>query len=182
MSDPDTRPQSAAASPAPAPIAIPPALLERCFAHGKETYPEEACGYLTGPEDRAGALSEAHSIPNIQNRMHAEDPETYPRTAREAYFLDPKVRLPLERRLRAEGRAIRVIYHTHPNVGAYFSAEDQRKALMPNGDPIMPGVVYLVCGVTGGEPDGAILAWWDEAGRTWREHRILPQRHPASSQ
>lgn len=162
---------------AKAPIAVPADVLRQCYAHGQATYPEEACGYLSGPEAEPGALTEVHPIPNIQNRMHAEDPETYPRTAREAYFLDPKVRLPLERRLRADGRALRVIYHTHPDVGAYFSAEDQRKALMPNGDPVMPGVLYLVCGVTHGQPDGAILAWWDEAERAWKEARVDPPRY-----
>jgi proteasome lid subunit RPN8/RPN11 len=162
-----------------APITIPADLLRQCFAHGQETYPEEACGYLSGPEAQAGVLTAAHPIPNIQNRMHAEDPETYPRTAREAYFLDPKVRLPLERRLRAEGRALRVIYHTHPDVGAYFSAEDKRKAVLPNGDPLMPGVIYLVCGITRREPDGAILAWWDEAERAWKEAQVEPPRHIA---
>jgi proteasome lid subunit RPN8/RPN11 len=153
------------------PVTLPAALLQHCFEHGRQTYPEEACGYLSGPESAAGALTKAHPIPNIQNRMHAEDPQTYPRTAREAYFLDPKVRLPLERRLRAEGRALRVIYHTHPDVGAYFSAEDQRKALW-NGEPLFPGVVYLVCGVTNGKPDGAILAWWDVESRQFRVERV----------
>lgn len=159
--------------PHAAPIAVPKHLLDQCFAHGAETWPEEACGYLSGPEAAAGAITDGHPIPNIQNRMHAEDPVTYPREATEAYFLDPKVRLPLERRLRAEQRAIRVIYHTHPDVGAYFSAEDQRKALW-NGEPLFPGVYYLVCGVTKRQPDGAILAWWDEATKAWNEHQVLP--------
>src|SRR5262245_20931972 len=102
MADPKAESPVRSAATAPAPIAIPARLLEQCFAHGAETWPEEACGYLTGPEAEAGAVTEGHPIPNIQNRMHAEDPQTYPREAKEAYFLDPKVRLPLERRLRAE--------------------------------------------------------------------------------
>ena len=150
-------------SEAETPIAIPAPLLRACFEHGRQTYPEEACGYLTGPENDPRLLDQAHPIPNVQQRLHEEDPVTYPRTAREAYFLDPKVRLPLERRLRAEGQALRVIYHTHPDVGAYFSEEDQRKALW-NGEPLFPGVIYLVCGVRKGEPDGAVCAWWDAAG------------------
>lgn len=160
-----------------APIAIPPELLRHCYAHGKETYPEEACGYLSGPESESGALTEAHAIPNILTRLHGEDPERYPRTGKDGYFLDPKVRLPLERRLRTEQRALRVIYHTHPDVGAYFSAEDQKQATW-NGEPLFPGVIYLVCGVTRGEPDGAILAWWDDATKGWQEFRIEAATHP----
>jgi adenylyltransferase/sulfurtransferase len=149
------------------PIVIPVPLLRACFDHGRRTYPEEACGFLTGPDGDAGTLTAAHAIPNVQQRLHTEDPATYPRTAREAYFLDPKVRLPLERRLREEGQAVRVIYHTHPDVGAYFSEEDQRKALW-NGEPLFPGLVYLVCGIKGGEPDGAICAWWDASSRLFQ--------------
>ena len=56
------------------PITIPPALLQRCFAHGAETYPEEGCGVLSGPAGDAETLEGWHPIPNILNRMHAEDP------------------------------------------------------------------------------------------------------------
>jgi adenylyltransferase/sulfurtransferase len=153
-------------------LTIPEALLQQCFEHGRQTYPEEACGYLSSGSAAPDTLLEVHPIPNIQNRMHAEDPVTYPRQAHEAYFLDPKVRLPLERRLRGEGREVRVIFHTHPDVGAYFSEEDRRKAVW-NGEPLFPGVVYLVCGIKAGAPggavpDGAVLAWWDAAAKDFR--------------
>jgi adenylyltransferase/sulfurtransferase len=157
--------------PVTAPLTIPADLLRQCFEHGRQTYPDEACGYLSGPESEPGALTEAHPIPNIQNRKHAEDPQTYPRTAREGYILDPSVCLALTKRFRNEGRALRVIYHTHPDVGAYFSAEDQLKALWNGQFPIEPGVIFLVCGVKHGEPDGAILAWWTDG--KWEEHRII---------
>ena len=98
------------------------------------------------------------------NRMHAEDPQRYPRTAAEGYFMDPAEMMRLERSLAAQGRAVKVIVHSHVDVGAYFSQEDKTRALWA-GEPLLPGIVYLVCGVQARQPDGAILDWFDEATR-----------------
>ncbi|HEX9844325.1 MAG TPA: M67 family metallopeptidase [bacterium] len=145
------------------PLTIPPALLERCFAHGAGTYPEEGCGVLSGPAGSA-AVDGYHPVPNILNRMHAEDPERYPRTGSDGYFMDPAEMMRLEKALAREGRAVKVIFHSHVDVGAYFSQEDKTRALWA-GEPLLPGMVYLVCGVKARQPDGAILAWFDEAAR-----------------
>ncbi|HUJ74582.1 MAG TPA: M67 family metallopeptidase [bacterium] len=143
-------------------LSIPSALLEQCFAHGAETYPEEACGVLHGPLSDAMRLVAAQRLPNILNQLHVEDPERYPRTAAEGYVIDPQALFRLEQRLKGQGQAVRVIYHTHVDVGAYFSEEDKRRALWA-GQPLLPGVVYLVCGVKARRPDGAVLAWFDDA-------------------
>lgn len=143
-----------------APITIPPALLQRCFAHGVGTYPEEGCGALSGPAGDAETLDGWHPIPNILNRMHAEDPERYPRTAAQGYYMDPAEMMRLEKRLAAEGQKVKVIFHTHVDVGAYFSEEDKQRALWA-GEPLLPGMVYLVCGIKERAPDGAILAFFD---------------------
>jgi proteasome lid subunit RPN8/RPN11 len=148
-------------------LKIPGKLLSLCFEHGRECYPEEACGVLSGPESDGGALTEAHRLPNVLNQLHGEDPQRYPRTAREGYVMDPQAHLRLERRLRAEGRSVKVLYHSHADVGAYFSAEDRQRALW-DGQPLYPGTAYLVCGIKQGQPDGAILAWYDEAARDWQ--------------
>lgn len=142
---------------------IPQAVLALCFAHGAETYPEEGCGVLSGPKE-ANVADTFHPIPNILNRLHAEDPERYPRTAAEGYVLDPEVHVRLERDLQAQGREIKVIVHSHVDVGAYFSQEDKDRATWA-GEPLLPGMVYLVCGVKARAPDGAILAYFDEAQR-----------------
>lgn len=145
------------------PLTIPPALLERCFAHGAGTYPEEGCGVLSGPAG-SDAVDGYHPVPNILNQMHAEDPERYPRTGSDGYFMDPAEMMRLEKALAREGRAVKVIFHSHVDVGAYFSQEDKTRALWA-GEPLLPGMVYLVCGVKARQPDGAILAWFDEAAR-----------------
>ena len=143
------------------PLPIPSHLLEKCFAHGRETYPEEGCGVLSGPIGAGETLDGVHPVPNILNRMHHEDPERYPRNAANGYLMDPAEMMRLEKRFSAEGRRIKVIFHSHVDVGAYFSEEDITRALWA-GAPILPGVSYLVCGIKNQAPDGAIIAWFDE--------------------
>ena len=145
------------------PLTIPQHLLQQCFAHGAGTYPEEGCGLLSGPAE-GDAVDGYHPIANILNQMHAEDPQRYPRTGVDGYFMDPREMMRLERELAKQGRRVKVIFHTHVDVGAYFSAEDKTRALWA-GEPLLPGMVYLVCGVKQRQPDGAILAWFDDAAK-----------------
>jgi adenylyltransferase/sulfurtransferase len=152
-------------------IPIPPHLLRRCFDHGEATYPEEGCGVLSGPLQGDG-LDEFHPVANILNPLHEEEPERYPRTAREGYVLDPAVMVRLEKELAAKGRKVKVIVHSHVDVGAYFSEEDKQRALWA-GEPLLPGVVYLVCGVRDRRPDGAVLAYFDPAVRDFRTVEVL---------
>ena len=145
------------------PIVIPPHLLKACFEHGAGTYPDEGCGVLSGPAE-GDALDAFYPVENIINRLHAEDPKGYPRTAREGYVLDPGRMMKLERELSAKGHRVKVILHSHVDVGAYFSEEDRKRATWA-GEPMLPGIVYLVCGVKDKRPDGAILAYFDASLR-----------------
>ena len=154
---------------------IPQELLRLCFEEGALRYPEEACGLISGPVSDPEALGEFHPIANQLNRMHDLDPERYPRTAREGYYLDPMTLLKLERSLKERGQEVRVIFHSHPDVGAYFSEEDRQRALW-DGHPVYPGVQYLVCGIQAGRPDGAILATFDEEKGNFHVSKVLPAR------
>ena len=116
---------------------IPRAVLEAIYAHARETYPEECCGFVMG----AGA----RRVENRQNELHARDPDRFPRDARTAYNMGPKDIRALEDSLKT-AQPVRIIYHSHCNVGAYFSAEDKRAATW-DGDPLFPGVDYLVVDV-----------------------------------
>src|SRR5919109_5071796 len=53
--------------------------------HAQETFPEECCGVVLS----AGGLDYIYRLKNIQNKLHALDPLTYPRTAAIAYAMDP---------------------------------------------------------------------------------------------
>ncbi len=136
---------------------IPEEILAECHAHGVDAYPEETCGFITGNRDDPNSLEAVWPMRNIMNELHEKDPAQYPRTARDGYVIDPLEQLKLERSLKKEGKEIKVIYHSHPDVGAYFSEKDKEDALW-NGKARYPGVKFLVCGTTRGKPDGAIIA------------------------
>ena len=60
--------------------------LEEIAQHAQETFPEECCGVIFND----GAVDRVHRLKNIQNQLHALDPQTYPRTAAIAYAMDYK--------------------------------------------------------------------------------------------
>jgi proteasome lid subunit RPN8/RPN11 len=123
------------------------AVLEAIYAHAREGYPEEVCGFIVGDD-------EAKRCENRQNALHTEDPVNFPRDAKTAYNLGAKDIFFLDRSLRSE-RPVRVIYHSHVEVGAYFSPEDVRAATY-EGEPLYP-VDYLVVDVRGDGVRGAKL-------------------------
>lgn len=117
---------------------IPRAVLEAIYAHAREGYPEEVCGFIVADD-------EARRCENRQNALHAEDPVHFPRDAKTAYNLGAKDIFFLDRSLRTD-RPVRAIYHSHVEVGAYFSPEDVRAATY-EGEPLYP-VDYLVVDVS----------------------------------
>lgn len=119
---------------------IPPAVLQVAFADAQRCYPEEACGLILGARGSL-ACDEARPCENQQNRLHARDPQTHTRDARTAYALGMRDLQLLDKSLGSE-RPVKVIYHSHVEVGAYFSEEDQRAATF-DGELIYP-VDYLV--------------------------------------
>ena len=112
-------------------------VLDAIYAHAREGYPEEVCGFIVGGD-------EARRCENRQNALHAEDPAAFPRDARTAYNLGARDIMFLDRSQKSE-RPVRVIYHSHVDVGAYFSAEDERAAVS-EGELLYP-VDYLVVDV-----------------------------------
>ncbi|MEC9068730.1 MAG: PLP-dependent transferase [SAR324 cluster bacterium] len=135
---------------------IPEQILAECHAHGVEAYPEESCGFIVGNLDDAESLETVHPMRNIMNELHEKDPEQYPRTGRDGYMIDPREHMKLERSLKKEGKQIKVIYHSHPDVGAYFSEKDKEDALW-NGNARYPGITFLVCATNQGKAGDAIL-------------------------
>lgn len=130
------------------PSSIDAACLARVFAHAKESYPRECCGYLHQSKDGQWSCVPCE---NQQDKLHALDPEQYPRDARTAYHIGGKELLNLVRSFDSE-TPVRVIYHSHPEGGAYFSSTDTKAALAA-GYP----VDYLVVDAQGGTPTLAKL-------------------------
>ncbi len=139
-------------------------LSETVFAtiaeHALETYPEECCGVILGGD----GSDEVHRLENIQNRLHATDPETFPRDARTAYTLDPKELEAVLERAESRGLTFKALYHSHPDHDAYFSAEDKACAT-PFGEPTYPETAQIVISVMDGKVGRvAVYAWDADAG------------------
>lgn len=143
-------------------------VLTEIFNHARETYPEECCGFLLGPQE-SDQVDEVRRCVNEQNRYHELDPQSFPRTAREAYYLGFKdLRFLLENT--ESTRPIKIIYHSHPDVGAYFSEKDTRDALGANPDtataPQYP-VDHVVIDAQSDQIAGAKLFRWNLAQRSF---------------
>ena len=126
-------------------IAYGPEIVARLVALCEADPAREACGFVVR---RAGAL---HVVPiaNVADRYHAADPAAFPRTSRDSYLMDPKDQLRVMRELDSWGGEIAAVWHSHVEVGAYFSAKDRADAVV-DGVQTVPGAEYLVLGVRGG--------------------------------
>jgi adenylyltransferase/sulfurtransferase len=110
-------------------------------AHAEQCYPRECCGFVV---EVAGEL---RFFP-VTNIAQGSD----------EYEMEPTEQLRAEQ----AGR-VAVIVHSHPDVGAYFSARDKDRALFEGKEPWYPGVQYLVVSVRNGRVDGGKLFTWDPA-------------------
>ncbi len=136
--------------------------LREIYRHAAAAYPDECCGFV-----RAGG--EVHRAVNDQDVLHAEDPVRWPQSAREAYCLAPDDLYALGMSFFTTDPAI-VVYHSHPDAGAYFSDKDVADAVR-DGRPVYD-VDHLVVGVERGRPTEAKLFRF-RAGRfdcVWSHH------------
>jgi proteasome lid subunit RPN8/RPN11 len=101
---------------------------ERLLAHARADAPVEACGYLGGSEiaDRCLPLKNMDASP-------------------EHFTFDPADQFAAVRTLRAEGRRVLAVYHSHPASPARPSQEDLRLL----GDPEL---LYAILSLAGPEP------------------------------
>lgn len=144
---------------------ITPSALQEIYAHARREYPKECCGIVFGPRG-ANVADRAQACRNIQDDLHAEDPEQFPRDAHTAYNFDAADIFKLQKSLRGDEPA-KIIYHSHPNVGAYFSDTDQAAAKMGD-EPAYP-VDYLVVDVQADAVRGSVQFAWDEAQKLYVE-------------
>lgn len=125
--------------------------LQHIFHHASCTYPEECCGFVF-------ADGTVHHGINIQTELNRRRPDIHTRTSANGYTFSVADSLIMNRSIRSSNPAT-VIYHSHPDVGAYFSHEDENKAMFM-GKPVYP-VAYLVVDVRTGRAKGAKLFQWN---------------------
>ena len=153
------------------PFRITRSALDRVSEHARQSYAteEEACGYLTGPGADASFCDQAVPLVNLANRYHAMDPETYPRTGKTYFLIDPLKFAKAVDASKQAGRPMRILYHSHLDVGAYFSETDAAAATMGGDKPSYDGLFYLVTSVRQGTVDDHKLFEWDPASKKFVE-------------
>lgn len=145
-------------------------VLARVDEEARESFAkdEESCGLLAGPAADPRLVDRILPMKNRANALHALDPETYPRTGHSYFDVDPlKVERAVEEGARA-GSPVKVLYHSHLDVGAYFSETDAAAATMA-GDAPTQDVAYLVTSVRAGVVDERKLFVWDPETRAFVE-------------
>jgi len=143
----------------------------RIRAQAAAEYPAECCGVLL---QRTASAADRRLIPcrNIQDELHAKDPVKHPRDSRTAYFIDPKDLLAIGR-MESQGFNVALIYHSHIDAGAYFSATDRQNALV-SGAPAYPDAVYVVVSVADGQVGEARAFVWDAAAKDFVATALEP--------
>lgn len=132
--------------------------------HAEDAYPSECCGVILD-----GARGEeVRRCTNIQDRLHREDPERYPRDSRIAYFMDPGDLYRVFKEAGERGAEIKAFYHSHPDHEAYFSEEDRQRG-MAWEEPLYPDTVYIVLSLFGGTVRGMKAFAWHPDTRNFAE-------------
>jgi proteasome lid subunit RPN8/RPN11 len=143
-------------------VIVTPEESEQIRSQAVREYPAESCGVILTRGDERRLMP----CRNVQNELHARDPERHPRDARTAYYIDPADLLKIGR-LEGEGFSVAVIYHSHIDAGAYFSDTDRRNALLGD-EPSYPTATYVVTSVMDGRVDAMAAFRWDAAQRDFR--------------
>ena len=140
----------------PQAVRIPDDQLRAIFAEARRAFPHECCGWTTDDGVRPCA--------NAQGTSGGDHPTAPERGAETAYVIAGADLLELARSLDGPNPP-RIIYHSHPNGRAYFSATDREVATSPWGDGPAYPVEHLVVGVDGARvTEAALFAWSDDAG------------------
>jgi len=138
--------------------------LDRIVDWVEGAYPEEGCGLVVSRDE--GDDIDVRPCENLADRYHELDPDEYPWTAEEFYVIDPMEFVRAER----QGESIEIVFHSHPDVGDYFSDADVDAATLPRDtdDELLeeahPGVRWLVISVRDGTADRASLFEFDDDG------------------
>ncbi|GIV58160.1 MAG: Mov34/MPN/PAD-1 family protein [Rhodothermaceae bacterium] len=129
------------------------AVLDAIREHGRDTYPEECCGFLLGTFAPEG--NRVVAVQRVPNRR-AEHRER-------RYTLAPEDYRHAERAARGLGLDVVGFYHSHPDHPARPSATDLAEATFP-------GYTYVIVAVRDGVP-ADLTAWSLAPDRS----RFLPE-------
>ncbi|TCO54369.1 EamA family transporter [Actinocrispum wychmicini] len=124
--------------------------LATIYEHAAREYPAEACGFV-----RTSAVT---CCQNVIDDLASQRPGDFERMSGTGYAFGASDLLDLGRSFDGDD-PVRIIYHSHPDVGAYFSDEDHRYAVV-DGVPVHP-VRHLVVDASGDGVRGSRLFEFD---------------------
>lgn len=133
-------------------------IIDEIYKHAVESYPDECCGVVIGK----GGTQAVHRCRNIQNELHAADPEAHPRDARTAYAINRAEADKIYAEARENGKEVIAFYHSHIDCDAYFSETD-KAAQAAFGEPEFPDAVQIVVSVIKKNICGLKAFKWDKA-------------------
>ena len=135
-------------------MSIDPQILAAIYAEARRAYPAECCGWITADGIRA--------CRNAQ--PDGDHPTAADRGAETAYVIAGDDLLAFNRAFDGPAPPT-VVYHSHPNGRAYFSATDRDVARSPWGDGPAYPVQQLVVGIDAERVvEWALFEWSDAAG------------------
>ncbi len=145
------------------------ASMDAIVAQAEHEFPNECCGFIIGD----AASEEVRPITNIQDRMHATDPAGFPRDARTAFLMEPKEHLAVMNEIDRRRLALKIVYHSHPDHDAYFSATDRAQACSFDPEfPDYPNTAYIVMSIRGGKFARAAAFVWDATKKEFVEAEL----------
>ena len=133
--------------------------LRAIYRQALDEHPAECCGLLTRGRD--GELSGVHQCANVQDQLHAGDPQQYPRDSGNAYFIEPQAQVRIIASAEKAGGRVSGFYHSHIDCEAQFSDEDRERGVVW-GQPAYADAVYLVVSVFADGVRGHRAFAWDE--------------------
>ena len=151
-------------------VAIAQATLNQIVAQAEREFPYECCGFIIGAAD----VEEVRPIRNIQNEKHVDDPARFTRDARTAFLMDPKEHLAVLNEIDRRKLALRIVYHSHPDHDAYFSATDRAQACsFDPAEPDYPDTAYVVISVRDAKFVRAAVFVWDPGHNDFAETELV---------
>ena len=133
--------------------ALLPEDLSDVLRHLEACYPDEGCGVLL-----RAAGEGAWRVQPLRNALLPAS-ASGPRPSRTAYAFEPREWLQVLLDAECQDERLLCVFHSHVEGSVEFSQEDRFNAA-PEGQPLLPGVSYLVVAVRSGRAVEAALYRW----------------------
>jgi len=108
-------------------IIISRAHLSQVITHCRASYPNEACGILSGT---------GNTVRNVYAMTNAEPSPV-------SYFMEPQEQFRVMKAMREEGQRMVAIFHSHPHSPAYPSAKDVNLAFYSDAVYVIIGLAHV---------------------------------------